>query len=67
MDNRDGLDFNRKRKEDPVSQKEGLSKSSVEKVNLFRGGLLTKEGNPGWNSLKFWLITVRTNIELLNN
>ena len=32
------MDFNRKRKEDPVSQKEGLLKSFVEKVNLCGGG-----------------------------
>ena len=37
IDNRGGLDFNRKRKEDPVSQKEGLLKSFVEKVNQCGG------------------------------
>lgn len=35
-----------------VSQKASPIKVACEEINLFKGGLLTKEGNPSWISLK---------------
>ena len=59
--------FQQKKKGGPCESKRRSVKVICGESKPMWGGLLTKEGNLSWNQLKFWLSTVRPNIQLLNN